>query len=176
MAAVTICSDFGAQNDKVWHCFHCFPIYFPWSDDSQGYQLLKIYLNARSVNINQKIKNWKWAIKSPNTPIVLVTQVCATLLWPHGLQPTRLLCPWDFPGKHPGVCCPFLFQGIFLTQGSNPHLLHWQVDSLPLSHQGSSLLGVAKDNWLRGPLKTQCGYEKWNQQVEFQSPRWPFSS
>ena len=28
MAAVTICSDFGAQKNKVWHCFHCFPIYF----------------------------------------------------------------------------------------------------------------------------------------------------
>ena len=26
---------------------------------------------------------------------------------------------------------------IFLTQGSNPHLLYWQVDSLPLTHQGS---------------------------------------
>ena len=32
MAAVTICSDFGAQEDKVCHCFHCFPIYLPWSD------------------------------------------------------------------------------------------------------------------------------------------------
>ena len=32
MAAVTICSDFGAQKIKVWHCFHCFPIYLPWSD------------------------------------------------------------------------------------------------------------------------------------------------
>ena len=32
MAAVTICSDFGAQKNEVWHCFHCFPIYFPWSD------------------------------------------------------------------------------------------------------------------------------------------------
>ena len=28
MAAVTICSDFGAQKYKVWHCFQCFPIYF----------------------------------------------------------------------------------------------------------------------------------------------------
>ena len=28
MAAVTICSDFGAQEIKVSHCFHCFPIYF----------------------------------------------------------------------------------------------------------------------------------------------------
>ena len=30
MAVVTICSDFGAQKNKVLHCFHCFPIYFPW--------------------------------------------------------------------------------------------------------------------------------------------------
>ena len=31
MAAVTICSDFGAQKNKGWHCFQRFPIYFPWS-------------------------------------------------------------------------------------------------------------------------------------------------
>ena len=36
MAAVTICSDFGAQKDKVWHCLHCFPIYFPWSDGTSA--------------------------------------------------------------------------------------------------------------------------------------------
>ena len=24
---------------------------------------------------------------------------------PHGLQPTRLLCPWDFPGKSTGIGC-----------------------------------------------------------------------
>ena len=27
MAAVTICSDFGAQKNKISQCFHCFPIY-----------------------------------------------------------------------------------------------------------------------------------------------------
>ena len=32
-------------------------------------------------------------------------------LWPHGLQPTRLFCPWDFPGKNTGVCCHFLSRG-----------------------------------------------------------------
>ena len=32
MAAVTICSDFGAQENKVWHRFHCFSIYLPWSE------------------------------------------------------------------------------------------------------------------------------------------------
>ena len=33
--------------------------------------------------------------------------------------------------------CPFLLQGIFPTQGPNPGLLHWKVDSRPLSHLGS---------------------------------------
>ena len=45
-------------------------------------------------------------------------------LRPHGLQPTRLLRPWDFPGKSTGVGCHFLLQGIFPTQGSNPGLPH----------------------------------------------------
>ena len=35
----------------------------------------------------------------------------------------RLLCRWDSPGKNIGVGCHFLLQGIFPTQGSNPHLL-----------------------------------------------------
>ena len=29
MSAITICSDFGAPQNKVCHCFHCFPIYLP---------------------------------------------------------------------------------------------------------------------------------------------------
>ena len=29
MSAVTICSDFGVQKNKVWHCFHCIPTYLP---------------------------------------------------------------------------------------------------------------------------------------------------
>ena len=37
------------------------------------------------------------------------------------LQPRRLLCPWDFPGKNAGVGCHFLLRGIFPSQGSNPH-------------------------------------------------------
>ena len=49
----------------------------------------------------------------------------------------RLLCPWDFPGKNTGVDCHFLLQGIFPTLESNSCLLHWQVDSLPLSQEES---------------------------------------
>ena len=63
-------------------------------------------------------------------------------LRPYGLQPTRLLCSWDSPGRNTGVGCHTLLQGIFLTQGSNLCLLcllHWQVDSLPLSHVESPM-------------------------------------
>ena len=59
-------------------------------------------------------------------------------LWSHGLQPTRLLCPWDFPDKNTGVSCQFLLQGIFWTQGLNPRLLLWHEDSLLLSHQAKN--------------------------------------
>ena len=55
-------------------------------------------------------------------------------LWPHGVQPISLLCPWDFPSKNTRVVCHFLLHGIFPTQGLNLRLLHWQADSLPLSH------------------------------------------
>ena len=69
--------------------------------------------------------------------MVLVAQSCLTLLWPHGLQPARFLCPWDFPDKNTGVGWDFLLQGIFPTQGSNPHFLHWQADSLPSEPPGT---------------------------------------
>ena len=36
MAAVTICSDFGGQKNKISHCFHCFSIYLPWSDGTDA--------------------------------------------------------------------------------------------------------------------------------------------
>ena len=30
---------FGAPKNKVWHCFHCFPIYLPWSDGTRCHDL-----------------------------------------------------------------------------------------------------------------------------------------
>ena len=44
MAVVTTGSDFGAQNNKVSHCFHCFPIYLPWDDGARCHDLG--FLNA----------------------------------------------------------------------------------------------------------------------------------
>ena len=61
------------------------------------------------------------------------------------MDPARLLCPWDFPGKNTGVGCYFILQGTFLTQGLNPsllHLLHWQAGSLPAEPPGKPREGM----------------------------------
>ena len=58
--------------------------------------------------------------------------VVSNSLRPHGLKPTRLLCPWNFPGKNTGVGC----HSLLLTQESNlslSRLLHWHAGSLPLA-------------------------------------------
>ena len=56
---------------------------------------------------------------------------------PQGLEPARLLHPWDSPGKNTGVGCHFLLQRIFPTQGWNPGLLCCRQILYHLSHQGS---------------------------------------
>ena len=48
-------------------------------------------------------------------------------------------CPWDFPGKNTAVGCHSFLQGICSTQGLYLSLLHWKVDSIPLSHQRSPI-------------------------------------
>ena len=70
---------------------------------------------------------------------VKVSQSCLTLCNLMDCSLLRLLCPWNFPGKNPGMGCHFLLQGIFPDQRSNPRLLcllHWQVDSWPLAPPG----------------------------------------
>ena len=50
---------------------------------------------------------------------------------------TRLLCPWNFPGKNTEAGFHFLLQEIFPTQGLNPGLQHCRQTLYHLSHQGS---------------------------------------
>ena len=78
--------------------------------------------------------------KPPEKPWVYIVcishSVVSNTLRLHGLQPTRLLCPWDSPGKNTRVGCHSLLKGIFPTQGLNPGLLHCRQILYHLSHQG----------------------------------------
>ena len=69
---------------------------------------------------------------------VLQVKSCSVMsnsLRPYRLQPTRLLYPWDSPGKNAGIGCHALLQGIFPTQRSNPGLPHGKRILYHLSHQ-----------------------------------------
>ena len=61
MAAITICSGFGAQKNKVWHCFHCFPIYFPWSDGTRCHDLCFLNVDSifksRDITLSTKVRS-----------------------------------------------------------------------------------------------------------------------
>ena len=70
----------------------------------------------------------------PLSAMSLVTQSCPTLC---DFEPTKLLCPWDSPGKNTGVGCLALLQGIFPVQGLNPGLSYCRQILYHLSHQGS---------------------------------------
>ena len=68
---------------------------------------------------------------------VLSCSVVFNSLQPHGLQPARLLYPWNYISKNTGESCHALLQGIFPTQGSNPGLPYCRWILYRLSHQGS---------------------------------------
>ena len=60
-----------------------------------------------------------------------VAESCPILCNPMGCKPTRLLPPWNFPGKGTGVGCHFLLQGIFVIRGLNLGLPALRADTLP---------------------------------------------
>ena len=94
----------------------------------------------------------------------------------HELQPARLLCPWDSPGKNTGVDCHVLLQGIFLTQGLNLHLLHllqWQAGSWPLAPPGKPERMHGSDVNADSPL---CASQAQSSETCHHSPHTPASS
>ena len=71
--------------------------------------------------------NMLWCVYS-------IAQSCLILCDPMDHSPSGSSVHWMIPGKNTGVGHHFLLQVFSPNQGSNPHLLHWQEDSLPLSH------------------------------------------
>ena len=74
--------------------------------------------------------------------MVLVTASCTMLQ-------ARLLCPWNSPGNNTREGCHSLLQGIFLTQGLIPGLLHLQADGLLSESPGTP--GALTDILKRSP-------------------------
>ena len=86
------------------------------------------HVNLEDIRLNEisQSQKDKWLHDSTHV-VVLVVSLSLTLLQPWTIA-SRLLSPWDFPGKSIGVGCHFLLQGIFPALGLNSWLLHWQVE------------------------------------------------
>ena len=82
-------------------------------------------------------------------------------LQPHGLQPTRLLCPWHSLGKNTGMGSHSLLQGISPTQGSNLGLLHCMQIPAHLSHQESAIhIHTFPLFWISFPFRSSQNIEQ----------------
>ena len=75
--------------------------------------------------------------------------VISDSLWPHELYPTRLLCPWNSPGKSTGLGLLALLHRIFPSQGLNLGLLHCRQILYHLRHQGRR--GVSQGAYSHSP-------------------------
>ena len=78
--------------------------------------------------------------------------VMSNSLQPHGLEPARLPCPWNSPGRNTGVDCHSLLQRSFPTQRWNPGLLHRRQTLYCLSYRE-----VYSFIWLHRDLVVSCG-------------------
>ena len=96
---------------------------------------------------NQSPGNWHWST-SNHFDYTVKGRACMlshSVLSNSASPVDWLLCLWDSLGKNTGVGIHFLLQGNFLTQGSNPGLLHCRQVLYCLSHQGSPRGGA--DPW-----------------------------
>ena len=73
--------------------------------------------------------------------------VMSDSLQPHGLQPSRILCPWDSPGKNTVVGCHYFLQKIFPTQESNSGLLRCNQILYCLSYKEVLTVYSQHSNW-----------------------------
>ena len=83
----------------------------------------------------QEREKWKWS-----------RSVMSDSSWPHGLQPTRLLCPWGFPGKSTGVGCHLPILWVL-----NRFSCVWLSATLWIvSHQASLSMGFSRQEYWSG--------------------------
>ena len=120
MAPFSSCSDFGAQENMICHCFHFFPHLFAmkWWDWMPWFwtQSFKPAFPLSSFTLNKRLftSSVLWVIKSEkqaeNKNLVLSPFSHVSLCDPVDCS---LLYPWDSPGKNTGVGCHFFLQEIF---------------------------------------------------------------
>ena len=90
-------------------------------------------------------------------------QSCPTVR-PHRRQPTKLLCPWDSPGKNTGVSCHFLLQCMKVKSKSEVTQSCLTLsDPMDCSLPGSSIHGIFQARVLEWVAIAFSGPKRWGE-------------
>ena len=129
---------------------------------SSNHSPVRVQRSSDSIPWSSKTSIHQLPLPIPSASLLffLVTKSRPALLWPHALQPGRLLCPWDFPCKSTGLSCHFLLHGIFLIQGSNSHLCIGRWILYQWATRETSLLGIFTQSVNRCVLVTPLALRK----------------
>ena len=119
--------------------------------------------------VNNDYKSWDLlkhcACTSQGTCLLMsccqVSSVVSDSVRPHGLKPTRLLCPWDSPGKNTGVSCHFLFSNAWKWKVKVKSLSLVWPSAIPwtAAYQAPPSMGFSRQEYWSGvplPSPTYC--------------------
>ena len=145
MAAVTICSDFGAQENKVCYCFHCFPSICHEEMGSNAMILVFWMLSYKPTFSLFSFTFFKRLFSSSLLSAIRVVSssyLRLLLFLPASLTPACASLQVDslpteppVKPKNTEVCSLSFLQGIFLTQELNQGLLHCRQILYQLSYK-----------------------------------------
>ena len=111
--------------------------------------LMKVKEESEKVGLKLNIQKTK-IMASGSIKVKWSRSVMSDSVWPRGLQPARLLCPWDFPGKSTGVGCHCLH----MMQSTSCEMPGWMKHKLDSSFLGE--ISITSDTQMTPPLR-----QKW---------------
>ena len=140
----------------------------PWTaayqaPPSMGFSRQEYWSGAPFPSPMHESEKWEWS-----------RSVVSDSLWPHGLQPTRLLHPWDFPGKSTGVGCQLPSPHIVYSPVEGPwgFSLAWRgTNQIPLQRK---LLPSCRGSVSRQPLAVSS-FRVCHSCRDLSCPRWYLS-
>ena len=115
MGAVTICRNFRAQENKVCHCFHCFPIYLPWSDGPGCHDLSVLMLSFKPAF---SLSSFTFTRRLFSSSLLFAIRVLASVYW-------RLLI--------------FLLAILILAYASSSRAFHMMYSAYKFNRQNDSI-------------------------------------